>query len=120
MAVDQYQNYALRAERNILVSFLQKARNKAMTNVAESRHGVIIQSGEYIIFEGNTYLTRNVADDEIIDQSPAITISDVTEYVFKQLTGEVVVPTVFPAVTTLSNGVKSIDITVNLEGMVNW
>ncbi len=114
---DQYRSYSLSAERDTVVGLLQKARNQSMNNINEAAHGVEILSGSYVVFQGNSYATRTAAYDQILPKSLAVTTSGTSEFVFKQLRGDM---SVGIGSMTISNGVKTLTVSLNSEGRINW
>ena len=117
VGLDQYRSYTLSAERNAVAAILQKARNQAMNNIAETPHGVSIQSGSYVLFYGPSYALRNTVYDEMLPKSVFITTGGDDEIVFNQLRGDVATET---GDIALSNGPKTYEISVNSEGRINW
>lgn len=116
VGIDFYKTYALNSERDIIVSILMKTRNKAANNFNESPHGVYIDSSGYAIFQGVSYASRNQSYDEFIKRTNAVSASGLQEMVFEQLTGSL---TTAAGDVTLSNGVKSINISLNSEGRID-
>lgn len=116
LGFDVYTSNALRSERNTLLSVLEKTRSRAMNNMNESGHGLYITSSEYIMYRGSSYASRNPSYDENIQANPAIAHTGLQEVSFGQLTGN-------PSATgtiTLSDAVRSLNISVEDEGMINW
>ena len=66
-----YQSQMLNAERDNLAVILGRARSEALSNLNESDHGVYIGSDNYVIFQGDTYASRNAAGDEIFPERAA-------------------------------------------------
>lgn len=120
IAVDQYKSYALSSERNTVVSMLQKARSRALNNIGETRHGLALgpigKPTSYVAFRGATYATRNADYDEEVPMSPAVAITGVKEFVFRQLSGD----GLNAGTATISTTEKSLTIDVNNEGRINW
>lgn len=116
ISMDFYKSFGLNSERNIAVSILQKARSSSMANINEAKHGIYLDTGKYTIFQGENYSSRNSIYDEIIYINPIITKSGLQEIVFEQLTGK-------PSATgdiILSNQTRSITVSVENEGRINW
>lgn len=80
--------------------------------------GVKLQSGQIVIFKGNTYVGRDPNFDENIEMPTAIAITGNTETVFTKFTG-------FPqaasslTLTSPSNNESRI-ITLNAKGIANY
>jgi type II secretory pathway pseudopilin PulG len=114
---DSYRRDTLIAERNTLVSALQKARSKAVNNINREKHGFYFDGTNYFVFEGTSSALRISAQDLIIPKNPSITMSGSAEVVFEQLTGNAS-PT--PYNIFLTDGISSSTISVNEQGRINW
>ncbi|HEY9585496.1 MAG TPA: prepilin-type N-terminal cleavage/methylation domain-containing protein [Candidatus Paceibacterota bacterium] len=97
VGMDSYRGYAFRADRDTLVSLLQRARSQSINNICIGAsctngkpHGVFIDatSGQYILFQGAAYATRDSVVDEVTGVSPLVKHSGLTEVVFAQLSGD--------------------------------
>lgn len=117
VGLDFYKTYALNSERDIVTSVLMKARNRAANNLNESPHGLYIDSNGYTIFQGISYALRDQSHDEPIKRNNAVNVSGLQEVVFEQLSGNL---TTTEGEITLSNGARSIIISLNNEGRINW
>lgn len=117
VSLDFYKTYALNSERDTVVAILIKARNRAANNFNESKHGVYIDSTGYTIFQGSSYALRNQAYDELLKRNSSVNSSGLQEVVFEQLTGSL---TTLEGDIAISNNVKSINISLNNEGRINW
>jgi Tfp pilus assembly protein FimT len=125
MSMDSYRSYAFRNERNIVVSALQRARSQAVSNVCMGAtctdgkpHGVHVVTGQYVIFQGASYATRDAGYDQVINaNTPNVSISGLSEVVFAQLSGEVATP---GSITVGDNVGHSSVITINSVGQVVW
>lgn len=115
--LDFYKTYALSSERDIVVGILMKARNKAANNFNQSAHGVFVDTNGYTIFKGSSYALRNASYDELIKRNNSVTASGIQEVVFEQLTGGL---TTLEGDIVLDNNVKSVNISLNNEGRINW
>jgi hypothetical protein len=114
--VDFYKTYSFDAERNTILSVLQKARSRALNNINQSPHGVSFQSNNYVIFQGASYASRDLNYDQAIPKNPAINASGLSETVFQQLSGEVQ----SGGDIVLDNGKRTSIISINNEGRINW
>jgi len=114
---DVYRSGTLSAERDIIVSSMQKARNFAITNVGESDHGIYLEDDKHTIFRGSSYATRDMSYDLEIVNSPRITSSGELEFVFEQLSGD----GLMTGTTTITDdrGISR-SISINEEGRINW
>jgi len=114
---DVYRSSTLSAERDLLVSAMQKARNLAMDNVGESDHGLYIENDKHTIFQGSSYATRDEQYDLVIVNSPRFTSSGTVEFVFEELSGDGI-----KAGTTYLTDESGVtrSISVNSEGRITW
>lgn len=120
--LDAWRGSVFRGERNLLVSSLQRARSQSFNNVClgsgctDGRpHGVSIQSGRYVIFQGSSYASRDAAVDQVVDASSLVSHAGLAEIVFGQLRGNAGAA----GDIILSDGVRSATISVNSEGAIN-
>lgn len=114
---DFYKTYALSSERDIVIGVLMKARNKAANNFNQSAHGVFVNQNGYTMFQGPSYVSRNTSYDELIKRNNSVAVSGIQEIIFEQLTGSL---TSSAGDVTLDNGAKSVNISLNSEGRINW
>lgn len=104
-------------EQMILVSVLQKARNKAMNNIDQDKHSVHIENGNsfYVIFTGDNYEQNNTTN-ELIPRENKIILSGLQNVTFDQLSGNANEGEIL--LTDLGGKIKKITITKN--GLINW
>jgi len=95
------------------VAILESARNSAMVNRNESSHGVYIGTNDFILFQGSSYVARDVSQDSSFPRYAAITISGPTEIVFSALAGTTTVSSF-----NIDHRQSSINIYVNSEGTI--
>lgn len=117
VGINVYRSGTLTAERDVIVSAFEKARNLAMSNVGESDHGIYLEDNRHTIFRGSSYASRNEDADIVIVNSSRIIATGTVEFVFEQVSGDAL------ATGTLSiiddRGVAR-NISVNEEGGLNW
>lgn len=116
ITLDAYLNQQLNTERDNLVTVLRKAQTQAFSNKNQAPHGVYIASDKYIIFEGDSFGSRQSILDEEFSKSPLINIGGLEEIVFSQITAN---PNTVGAIS-LSDGRKVLNIQINEEGAINW
>jgi prepilin-type N-terminal cleavage/methylation domain-containing protein len=75
------------SEQKIVISLLQRARTQAITNQNDSSHGLYITDGEYVLFAGDSYTTRDEDLDIVFSISEGIDVSGAEEMVFQRLIG---------------------------------
>ncbi|MBI3572377.1 prepilin-type N-terminal cleavage/methylation domain-containing protein [Candidatus Kaiserbacteria bacterium] len=115
-----YEGEAFRGERTTLVTLLETARADALNNVDESQHGVHVATGQYTLFEGESYSdpSRDTSRDVVIAASYVVTISPSgSDIVFAQLSAET-----SDATITLTDPARKVaaTITINREGGISW
>ena len=116
IGVDSYQRYLIRSDLEVASSLLQKARSSAVNNIGETSHGVYFGDQiKFILFRGTSYATRNTSYDLLLDKSKNSTESGLSEVVFSPLSGTTTGGTI-----TLNDGARSVTITINSEGGINW
>ena len=59
-----YKAQVVVSERDTLVEVLERARAKALGNVRQSDHGLFVDSQDYVLFEGSSYVERYAQYDE--------------------------------------------------------
>jgi len=118
ITIDAYRNNNLRSEQDLLVGLLQKARSQSMHNINQKAHGVYVAQSpvRYLLFQGDSYASRDSAEDISFPANPHYELSGLHEVVFSQLSGtSTVVGDIF-----FSNGVRSsFAIGINSEGQIN-
>lgn len=116
IGLDAYRNYLLTSESRNLLSILRRAETNAFANKNGSAHGVAVQSDRFVLFQGQSYASRDAPYDEEYPKSGTVTSSGTAEIIFSQISGK---PSASAAIT-LSNELRSQTITVNEEGTINW
>jgi prepilin-type N-terminal cleavage/methylation domain-containing protein len=116
VSFDFYKSYAFYSERNIVIGIIQKARSQSLANINESKHGLYLENDRYTIFQGENYASRNPVYDEIIQANPLVVNSGLREVVFDQLSGN---PSAAGTIV-LNDGIRSLTISVENEGRINW
>ena len=122
ISFDFYKSYSFRSEKSVVISALQKARGQALANINQSNHGVHYGSGAdchlfskcYVIFEGNTFNAGSDSNNEIQAVS-AVSVNWTSDVLFNQLDGAANSVTI-----TLTQDTRSITITTNNEGRIDW
>ena len=90
VSLGAYQRYAFSAERDLLVSLLQRARSQALANINESAHGLVIENDSFIAYEDTDESGDFDAGEETLSvpRSSAVAASGDLEFLFAQLSGE--------------------------------
>ncbi len=117
-----YRGDAFRAERDTVVTLMQKARADALNNIDEAPHGLALFPADhpksYVLFDGTTY-AADPASHDVVDASYDVGLAPGTpsEVVFEQLSGDA---NYSGAVTLVDpNRTLSFDIDINQEGMIS-
>jgi len=116
IGLDSYRNYLLTSEQRNLVSILRRAENLSLANNGGLPHGVALGEGQYVLYQGSSYAVRNQAFDENYPRVSSVAVSSTPEINFLNLSA-------MPSVTgtiVLSNGLRSLTITVNDQGAILW
>ena len=123
MSMDTYRSYNFHTERDLAIAALQHARALAMGNTCTGgtcttgkAHGVSIQADKYVIFQGDTYATRDASEDSVIQANVAVAHSGLLEIVFTQLSGN----STTPGTITFSDATRSSSITIGAQGQIFW
>ncbi|MFZ2484646.1 MAG: hypothetical protein WAX80_01700 [Minisyncoccia bacterium] len=118
-----YRGDAFRGEQASLGISLQKARANALNNINQKKHGVAIRPGGYdgyVIFEGDSYATRDITKDEEVEASYGVTfsVSTPSEITFDQLSGNANYSGDI-TMTDPERGMTGV-ISTNYEGRISW
>ena len=126
-SMDMYRGFAFRNDRDMLVTVLQKARSESINNIcigtsctAGQPHGIALEEGRYIVFQGTSSTTRDTSVDEIIrTQYGALVVGtgSRTEVVFKQLSGDVAAT---GTITLIDTALHTSVVSISSEGRVSW
>ncbi len=93
---------------------LRKAQAYAMVGKNDARWGVSVDADRITLFQGDSYVGRNAAFDEVYDIQGGVVITGVGEVIFSRVTGR---PDTTPTVTVSGNGVTEIFV-MNSEGVL--
>ena len=97
---------------------LHTARTRAVSRLNDSPHGVYVQSGQYILYQGENYASRDTAHDRTIVFDNALTLSSspsVTDINFSEGFG---VPSATSTFTLTHDVYGTITITVDALGSI--
>lgn len=132
VSFDDYRGITFRNERDVVVNVIQKARGQAVNNMCFDTnpatvnctdgkpHGVYFGTpGQYIIFQGASYASRDTTVDEVIEaKSDAAVLTGMTSVVFNRLRADAVT-TGGTTLTVTQQGRDSV-ITIEPEGRIWW
>lgn len=91
-----------------------KAQLYSMMGRNGEKWGVAINDGHIVLFQGNSFASRNQDLDEVFSIHPRITVSGMTEVVFEKTTGR---PDSQPTITISGNDVTEVW-RMNSEGIL--
>ncbi len=119
-------NTFFQSEKSIILSSLQKARNRSMTNYHETAYGLCFDNAdpgepEYVLFQAP--YSPNKKTNEYVEANKAVIISSVPDkflcmdggIIFSQLSGRSSAVTI-----DISEDQKKTEISINQSGRINW
>ncbi len=113
LSIPFYQSFQVESQLDSIteeiVQTLRRAQSKAMASQADSKFGVKLTSGQYTLFKGDSYATREVVYDEDFNIPDTLSISGLTEIVFDKLKGTTL-NTGNITITSVNNNSKTINI----------
>ena len=115
LSLDFYKKYQLDVYTQEVVQALRRVQLKSMSIEQDSRFGIYLTEGNYVLFRGDSYVTREVQYDEIFDLPQVINASGLQEVVFTKVEG-------LPSATgsiVLSNNIENKTISINSFGRIN-
>lgn len=116
LGLDFYRSQQLENETELVAQIIKMAQSKAMSTESDSRFGFYINNSNYVLFQGNSYASRNNQYDEIFNLSGVINITDPPkEIVFSKTDGR---PS-FVSEIILNSGNQNKKITINKFGVIN-
>lgn len=111
-----YQNQVVIDASGTLVDMLQRAQAYAAAARNDSRFGVKVLPGEFVLFQGDSYAARTASNDERIEFPTYLTVSSTAdEFVFSKL---VATSSASGTVAFVGNGAASV-VGVNAEGIIS-
>ena len=123
---ESYRGSNFHSDRDLLVTVLQHARSDALASVCRAvscsdalPHGVRIEAGRYIVFEGSSYVASD-PQNQTFAASPAVVKSGEQEFVFAPSTGSLLYPSITPATVILSGEGRASTVSVDAEGQISW
>jgi prepilin-type N-terminal cleavage/methylation domain-containing protein len=121
--INSFRGDAFRSEVSTIGTALQTARANSFNNINQKIHGVAFNPGgskTYVIFEGNTFATRDTSKDVVLKSSYDLEFSPLspTEVTFSQLSGDAS----YNGDITLLDTTRgmSAEININYEGKIAW
>ena len=122
MSMDDYRAASYRSERDMAIAVLQRARSEALAGLCLGSctdgkpHGVHVQSGQYVIFQGTSFVAGDPLNEVIVMRDKAVSITGAADVVFSLLSA-----TATPATLTFGDGLgHTSTISVGSEGQITW
>ena len=84
--------------------------------VGGKKHGVYITEHSYVLFQGNSYLTRDVSEDEIVYPKRLIVITGLQEIVFELFSGS---SKTSGNIVLSDENANTYTVSINTEGVIN-
>jgi prepilin-type N-terminal cleavage/methylation domain-containing protein len=92
--IHSFQGSSVHSDRDEFVALLQRARAQSISNVCNGSactdgvaHGVAIIGSQYVLFQGESYATRDADQDAVFEATELVARSGSSEVVFTQLSG---------------------------------
>ncbi len=115
MSQDLYRSTSFNSDTQAIAAAFERARTQSLDNIDQKPHGVVLTSGNYVIFEGAVYNPSD-PNNYSISGNPNFTFTGPTQIVFTQLTGQ----SNASGSLVILDGSKSATISFNFEGRINW
>jgi len=122
MSKGDFMRNNLRDEVSVINSLLVRARNQSINTmcfgdscVGGKKHGVYITEHSYVLFQGDSYLTRDVSEDEIVYPKRLIVITGLQEIVFELLSGSSKTP---GNIVLSDENANTYTVSINTEGVI--
>jgi len=90
LAIQFYENQLVTDASKQIQDTLDMARTFSVTNLGDAPHGLFLvpASHQYTLFQGESYVTRDVGEDQVYDFPASVTVTATsTEVVFSRLYG---------------------------------
>ena len=124
VSLSTYRDSSFHTDRATLIAALQHARAESIDDVcrgpaciAGMSHGVSIQSGRFVIFQGGSYVSRYEGADQVIEANPTIMRTGLTEVIFATSSGNALVA---GTITLTDTNDHSSTITIGSDGQIIW
>lgn len=98
-----------------VASAVRSAQLNAQAMLGDSNWGVRAATGSIVVFKGNSYATRDTAEDSTLQLSAQLAVSGTAEFVFTKLTG-----TTASGTLTLSGLGSTKNIVINAKGILTY
>ena len=98
-----------------LVGEIRKAQIYAVSGKQNGSWGVHFGSNQIVLFQGNSYASRNTAFDESFSVNSNVIVSGLSDVIFSRMTGT---PSATPTITISGNG-NTKTVSINGQGVVS-
>ncbi|MDO8663472.1 MAG: prepilin-type N-terminal cleavage/methylation domain-containing protein [Candidatus Wildermuthbacteria bacterium] len=115
MGLEFYRSQQLEASSQGIVQALRKVQFQAISQERDSSFGVYLAGHNYILFQGNSYASRDSGYDEVSDIPQILNVSGLAEAVFSKLEG---IPNATGDIILASGG-NTVKININAVGRIN-
>lgn len=98
-----------------IIDVLRRSQSQAALQRNDSSFGVKFNPGSYVLFQGNSYVGRDVNEDEVFSLPSDVIVSGINEIIFSKLSG-------FPSsagTITINISNDSRIISINSQGKIN-
>ena len=120
MSFETFRGTLHRSEVATIVSLLEKARSRSMSNIEQSSWGVCYLSGNYLLLKGSSVCDAAYAREKISANPSVAAASDFSTtfpvVVFAQLSGDSNSPVPFAVVEDS----RTTTVTINYAGTILW
>ncbi len=120
ISMDSYRAYYFRSERSKIVSVLERARSRSLSNYFQVEHGVCFITSNYVIFRGRSTCTPGATTDELIPANTDIASKSNFSGTFPTIIFSQLTATTTGGTINITDGNRSAIINVNYEGKINW
>jgi len=114
--INFYQTWQLDLNKNGIAQALRRAQLKAISVEADSSFGIYLAAGQYILFKGSSFASRDPGFDESFELPDNLYLSGLSEIVFTKLQG---IPSAAGNIFLTVNG-QSKTININEQGRINY
>ena len=111
-----YRGFVFSSEVQKFADALRTAEARSFTNQFGKSHGIFIQSDSFFVFQGGSFVSRDVQYDETYARADGISVSGPQKIVFSQFSGA---PSL-SGVWIFSNEAVSSTLSLNSQGALSW
>ncbi|MBI5220618.1 MAG: type II secretion system protein [Candidatus Liptonbacteria bacterium] len=116
ISVGQYRREQITAERDVLATLLRRARSDALANTNQADHGLAVTTSSYVVYQGSSYAGRTADYDQPFARTSGLVLGGPAEVTFRALDAAVLAT----GTLTISNNTRTLSVSVNEEGRIEW